>query len=594
MPVFGPITTDRKVRRFGVFDLEWVPGEPLPQPVNAEVVVEGLREGCRIPLPPRKVMTSPLQLRVAGYYDWQRVGGDDDEGEVEKVERYQSFLTVRDLLDFMLSRENRGMWFFAHAGGLADMQFVFDELLTQIKEASGAERSTTSYGPGGRRQVEHSAPGGWKIRASFSGSSAIIVHVTRGKNAWHFCDSYWLLRDKLASIGKAIGIHKGDSPEALAWMTQAFGRQVTDFEELSQPEKVVFYRDVPLPILVAYNRIDCEILWRAIAQFEEEIMGLGGQLQQTIASTAMTLFRRSYLKRDIYTSEKLNKVAEEAYFASRVEVFSRHAEDFESYDINSSFPYAMTFPLPGNLVGFRTDLPDDDGDDCLYLADVTLEVPDTQMPPVPFRKDGRVFFPVGRWRSWLTSTDVRLALREGAVLHAVHEVYTFEPFWDFRAYSEEIYGRRAAAETPFRKLVLKYLLNSLYGKAAEGLVKQEMLINPDEVDRTQMQMLQPGVWLREKQAVIAHRHVVVSAFITAIARRTLFDFCKMCYVQGLKPFYTDTDSIFTKAVLPVDDKKLGALKLEKKMEWAEFAAPKIYRGEGFELNKDGTWSPKCG
>ena len=116
MPVFGPITTDRKVRRFGVFDLEWVPGEPLPQPVNAEVVVEGLREGCRIPLPPRKVTTAPLQLRVAGYYDWQRVGGDDDEGEVEKVERYQSFLTVRDLLDFMLSRENRGMWFFAHAG----------------------------------------------------------------------------------------------------------------------------------------------------------------------------------------------------------------------------------------------------------------------------------------------------------------------------------------------------------------------------------------------------------------------------------------------------------------------------------------------
>ena len=592
MPVFGPITTDRKQRRFGVFDLEWVPGESLPQPVSAAVEIEGLREGCKVPLPPRKVMTSPLQLRMAGYYDWQRVGGDDEGGEPERVERYQSFLTVKDMLAFMLSRENRGMWFFAHAGGLADMQFVFDELLTQLKDSAGAERSTTSYGPGGRKQVEHSAPGGWKIRASFSGSSAIIVHVTRGKNSWHFCDSYWLLRDKLASIGKAIGIHKGDSPEALAWMSERFGRKVTDFEELSQPEKVVFYRDVPMPILVGYNRTDCEILWKAISQFEEEILGLGGQLQQTIASTAMTLFRRSYLKRDIYTSEKLNQVAQESYFASRVEVLSRDVQDFFMYDVNSSFPYAMTFPLPGNLVGFRTDLPDDDGDDCLYLADVTLEVPDDVLPPVPFRKDNRVFFPTGRWRSWLTSTDVGLALREGAVLHGVHEVYTFEPFWDFKAYSEEIYGRRAAAETPFRKLVLKYLLNSLYGKAAEGLIKQEMLINPDEVDRTQMQMLQPGVWLREKQAVIAHRHVVVSSFITAIARRTLYDFSKECYRQGCALHYCDTDSLCTKAVLPVDDKKLGALKLEKKMDWAEFSAPKIYRGEGFELNKDGTWSPK--
>jgi len=42
----------------------------------------------------------------------------------------------------------------------------------------------------------------------------------------------------------------------------------------------------------------------------------------------------------------------------------------------------------------------------------------------------------------------------------------------------------------------------------------------------------------------------------------------------------------------VDDKRLGALKLEKKMDWAEFVAPKIYRGEGFELKRDGTWEEK--
>jgi hypothetical protein len=545
-----------------------------------------------VPLPPRKVATKPLQLRMAGYYDQQVVGSDEDGDEVERVEQYQSFTTVRELVDFLLSRDHRGMWFFAHAGGLSDMQFVLDELLTEIKGMSGVGRTTTVVAPDGTRKTEEHVGSEWRIRASFSGSSAIIVHVSKGKNAWHFCDSYWLLRDKLASIGKAIGIKKGDSPEALAWMSARFGREVTDFEELSQPEKVAFYRDVPSPILVAYNRTDCEILWKAIFQFEEEILGLGGQLQQTIASTAMTLFRRSYLQQEIYTSEKLNQVAQESYFASRVEVLSRNAEDFLSYDINSSFPYAMTFPLPGNLTGFQTDLPDDDRDECLYVANVTLEVPDTHMPPLPFRRDGRVFFPVGRWRAWLTSTDIRLALREGATLHKVHEVYTFEPFWDFRAYAEEIYSLRIDSEIPFRKLVLKYLLNSLYGKAAEGIVKQEMLINPDEVDRTKMQMLQPGVWLQEKVAVIAHRHVVISSFITAIARRTLYDFCKSCYEQGCRPYYTDTDSIHTKAKLPVDPRKLGALKLENKMDWAEFVAPKIYLGEGYELGKDGTWSPK--
>lgn len=592
MPVFGPIISDRKYRRFGVLDLEWVPGEPLPLPINTEVEIEGLRARHKLPLPAARRLTSPLKIRLAGYYDHQVAGADDGVGEPEVIERYQCFESVRALIDFILVRENRSMWFFAHAGGLADMAFVLDELLEEIKRQAGAATaSIATSGPDGRRQVEHAA-GAWKIKASFSGSSAIIVHVIKGKNAWHFVDSYWLLRDKLSSIGKAIGIHKGDLPEALAWMSARFGREVKDFDELSQDEKVIFFRDIPFPILRDYNKIDCEILWKAIHQFEAEIFGLGGQLQQTIASTAMGLFRRAYLKRDIFTSEKLNQIAQESYFASRVEVLSRNASDFCIYDINSSFPYAMTFPMPANLVAFRTTLPEDDSDGCIYLANVTIEVPDMVLPPLPYRKDGRVFFPVGRWRSWFTSTDIRLALREGATIHKVHEVYVFEPFLDFRGYAEDIYKRRAEASTSFRKLVLKYLMNSLYGKAAEGTMKQEMLINPEEIDRTKMQMLQPGVWLQDKETVISHRHVMVSSMITAIARRTLYDFTKVCDSQGCPVYYMDTDCLNTKAVLPVDEKKLGALKLEKKMEWAEFAAPKIYRGEGFELGKDGTWKPK--
>jgi hypothetical protein len=105
-------------------------------------------------------------------------------------------------------------------------------------------------------------------------------------------------------------------------------------------------------------------------------------------------------------------------------------------------------------------------------------------------------------------------------------------------------------------------------------------------------MLQPGVWLAEKEAKISHRHVIVAAVITAIARRTLYDYAKECERQSCPLYYCDTDSLATRAKLPIDDKTLGALKLEKKMDWAEFVAPKIYRGEGFELLKDGTWRDK--
>jgi hypothetical protein len=598
MPVFNPIKTDRKLRRFGVFDLEWVPGEVLPALVNTVVEVEGIHTPLRVPLPVAKRMTTALQLRMAGYYDQiaADMDSEDSDSEIEITERYQHFTSIKELINFLLVREHRGNWFFAHAGGLADMQFVLDDLLDEIKTQATStvkpERSKTVYSVDGSKKTVETDNGTWKIKASFSGSSAIIVHVIKGKNAWHFCDSYWLLRDKLANIGKAIGIRKGDSAEAKAWMTERFKRSITDFDELTQAEKTIFYTEIPHAILVDYNRTDCEILWKAIAQFEEEIVGLGGQLQQTIASTAMTLFRRTFLKRDIFTSERLNQICQESYFASRVEVLSRNASDFLMYDINSSFPYAMTFPLPGNMTEFRTTLPDDDRDECIYLANVTIEIPDMRLPPLPFRLENRVFFPVGRWRSWFTSTDIRLALREGAILHKVHEVYMFEAFYDFGDYAKQIYQLRSDATSDFRRLILKYLLNSLYGKTAEGTQKQEMLINPKEIDRATMQMMQPGVWLCEKEAQISHRHVPIAAVITSIARRTLYDYMKECYTQGFEPYYTDTDSIATKASLPIDDKTLGALKLEKRMEWAQFVAPKIYRGEGFELMRDGSWKPK--
>jgi len=583
---FGPITTERKLRRFGVLDLEWVPGEVLPMPERAELQIEGISETLTVNLPPAKSRTGPLELRLAGYYDQQPV--DEEDGEPVMQERYEVFKTAAELVDFMLVREHRGMWFYAHAGGLSDMEFVLDELLTQIKEQLAAsrgtalgtvQRSTTIY-DGSNRKVEEkivvpdAAGATWSIKASFSGSSAILIHVTRGKNTWHFVDSYWLFRDKLSKIGESIGIKKVDEDK----------RRTPD-------ETRRYYAETPLETLIPYNKVDCEILWKAVAEFEKEVMSLGGQLQQTIASTAMHLFRRAYLKQTIHTSEVANQIALKSYFASRVEVFERASTDFKIYDINSSFPYSMTFPLPGNLIAMGVGLPDEDSDSCLYVADVTVEVPDMEIPPLPFRtpKDSRVFFPTGRWRSWLTSTDIRLALREGCTLHKVHECYQYEPFDDFARYATEIYALRSASKTPFRKLLLKYLLNSLYGKMAESLLKQEMLINPpeEELDREQLQMLQPGVWLREKEAAITHRHVIVSSIITSLSRRHLYDYAKMCVEQRCPILYCDTDSVASKAELPTD-KRLGALKIEKKMSWAEFVAPKIYRGEGEEL-KDGVW-----
>lgn len=502
MPSLSPISRPQKVRRFSTYDFEWVPGT--------------------------------LQMRLCGAYD-------DEDG-------YRAYKTVPDFLDGEMTSDSRGNWFYAHAGGLADMIFVLQELV--------------------KRE-------GYEVKAAFSGSSAIIVNVKRGKNSWHFIDSYWLLRDKLRNIAKWIGMTKGNEDES---------------EE--------FYASAPLSVLTEYNAMDCEILWKAIHNFQCEILRLGGQLQMTQASTAMQLFRRQFLHREIETSGSLNQTAKASYFGSRVEVFEREVWDAHYYDINSSFPYAMTQPCPGDLKRTEKGLPEwcGPGSGWLTMSDLEIEVPDTYLPPLPMKHDGRVFFPVGKWRGWFNNIDVQLLLEEGGRITKAHETMIFEPFTDLCDYALTLYDMRKKSTSDFEKIVLKLLMNSLYGKFAESVEKQALYLHPNKkfFDRWEEafargekenlpRMLFPGAFLVTSIVPVTHAHVPISSHITALARRNLYKHLSKCE----DVHYCDTDGFSTKEKELATSNELGGLKLEKILDHAVFAAPKVYQMD----RRPGTFDP---
>jgi hypothetical protein len=97
----------------------------------------------------------------------------------------------------------------------------------------------------------------------------------------------------------------------------------------------------------------------------------------------------------------------------------------------------------------------------------------------------------------------------------------------------------------------------------------------------------PGFFLENKKTLVSHMHVPISAHITALARRRLYDYMTNC--QDL--FYCDTDSILTSTVLESSN-ELGDLKLEKTVKNGVFIAPKVYRvddkvkAKGFSLSRD--------
>lgn len=178
------IDAPRKRPKFMTYDLEWIPHKMI--------------------------------LRMCGVFDG---------------ERYRWYETIDKFIKSELTHKHRGWWFYAHAGGLADFQFVIERLM------------------------EH----GYYVHGSTSGSSAIIVHVSRavwcprrkkmvaGKDRWHFVDSYWLLRDSLRNIGKWLGIAKGNVEESVEW-----------------------YETAPWAELRDYNEQDCRILYGGIRMLDRK------------------------------------------------------------------------------------------------------------------------------------------------------------------------------------------------------------------------------------------------------------------------------------------------------------------------------------
>jgi len=496
------LTSRRQIRRFKTYDLEWIPGT--------------------------------LVVRIVGCYDGSR---------------YRSFTSVGDFLAAELTSTNRGTWYYAHAGGLADVQFVLDHLVQNPRYA------------------------GWNVRASFSGSSAIIVRVTYGKNSWIFVDSFWLLRDKLAKIAIMIGMEKG-GPD----------------EDWTEEETAAWYASVPFDELRSYNANDCVILYNAIRAFETALLSLGGQLQMTLASSSMQLFRRKYLTRAIETSSMLNDKLKEAYCASRVEVFVRmkEIENALYYDINSSFPFAMTYPCPGEVIGVDRGLPVFEGR--IYFSDVTIEVPDCYLTPTPYRGGGRLFFPFGRWRAWLSSTDIELLIHEGGKILKVWQTYHFEPFHDLANFARDLYAKRKSTTDPVEDYTYKIVLNSTYGKFAESANKSMIHVHPtaNALQRlTWDNLLFPGVYEETITVPVPHAWIPIAAHITAIARASLYEYLGMTR----RFHYCDTDGFSTLDRFPTGP-GLGELKLEREVKSALFVQPKLYRlddkvkAKGFSLGWD--------
>lgn len=494
----------------------------------------------------RKIITFDFEW-YPGTYEVRIIGVFDGT-------KYRAYYNVDEFLNALLVHRNEGAWIFAHWGGTSDTLFLPKYF-----------RKHTDY----------------NVRLILNGSSANIIKIKKGNSTWNIIDSAWLMRTSLAEVGEWLGMKKGGDAN-LSWETES------------------------LIELIKYNKIDCEILWKAIKMFEEVFWSYGGELCMTIASTGMNLFRRRFLGSRIHTAKSINKFSDESYFASRVEVFRKFLSTGYCFDINSSFPYAMTFPHPGNPLSPRRNIPNSG----LYTARVKVRVPEMYLPPLPVRKGFRIFFPVGEWIGVYNNVDLELLLEMGGSIEQVFDVQPYTSEIYLRDYAGVLWQERkkAIAEGKLlESIVLKFLLNACYGKFAETEDKEEICLHTDieycekhwfEKDNGLVcrehktvdcsicystcrcySLLFPGCMKQKKQVDVAHRHVPIASHITSIARRTLYKYLIHAVENGGTPAYCDTDSIFASQKLWGDSKELGEMKIEYEIKDMMFIAPKIYGGK---------------
>jgi len=338
--------------------------------------------------------------------------------------------------------------------------------------------------------------------------------------------------------------------------------------------------------MVKYNMQDAKVSKKGLEFLYDAFYKMGSSQRTTIASTSMSIFKNKYLNDEYFRQPVwiLDKILE-GYYGGRTEAFSRgRIKDYYYYDINSLYPSVMrdyNYPNPNTCRWNRKNTTDYihqfDG-----MSKVTLSVyPDSNsfVPYMPFRGESKLIFPVGKFTGWYTHFEIRKAIDYGYNILKVHETFYYkENCSPFKGFVDDLYSlrKKLKAENNKMEYVVKIVMNSLYGKFAQGFRNKDNLIPFDhtleelnKLDHFEVM----GDFIRVKKEFQSPANFCIpiwASHVTAYARDRLYNYLKIS-----DPVYCDTDSIITKKKFP-ESNELGMLKLEHYIEDGIIVKPKMY------------------
>ena len=388
------------------------------------------------------------------------------------------------------------------------------------------------------------------------------VDCFNGTREITFIDTLNYARLSVKKMGKILNSEKLGHPKA-------FGRKPKNKEEWDE--------------MFDYNKQDAKVSKDFLKFLFKGFEKLGANCKSTIASTSMSLFRNVYLKDEYYVKDS-DELRDEfkCYYGGRTEAFYRgKIKNAKYYDINSLYPAMMLKELPDPntkkvYVGSCPELIESyEG-----YSYVDLDCPNMMYPLLPYRYNNKLCFPVGTFSGYYTHVELRKAKQVGYKIKNVHKsIYYTKTKKIFKNFVLDLYKIRQeykSKNSPM-ELVVKLLLNSLYGKFAQKFDDKQNWVHKDNVTLEMINEF-PNFEVVENfyrfnkglGEPSSFCFPIWSAYITAYARLTFYD-----YASKYNAIYGDTDSIITYDTIE-DSKQLGKMKKEMDIVEGYIIKPKFY------------------
>lgn len=347
------------------------------------------------------------------------------------------------------------------------------------------------------------------------------------------------------------------------------------------------YKKLPFePANLEYCKRDCEVTYKFVFKMLKVYLDLGLEnIYPTIAGTSYALWNDKFRNFKIYRIKKdVLTYFKKFYFGGRCECFYLGKYQKVVYvDVNSLYPSVMLneFPYPFNYSI------DKKIKGKFYLIQAIVES-NMDIPILPVKLNNSLIFPNGIFSGYFNSVEFEKFIELGGKCKRVIKVINFsDTHKPFELFVNKLYPLKKNAKDVFMKQVVKYLLNSLYGKFAQYKELNEC----SSLDAWKKKKNKRSVEVRNnividrKQSFSYHTNFIYSVFVSAYSRLVLYN-----EIYNLKDkskvLYCDTDSVMyqlNKKVYHTKSDKLGIFSVVDIYDYVYIKGLKFY--ETFINNK---------